>query len=268
MSAPSGITLPVNYSISSIIRCILQDNHRARSLSAGGKQKRYDRCRAMAAQHPGLSRLLRISAIRSYPIQGAGNFMRVGILPPQLVIADQRFRDMCMLPFWTVYTDGAGAVYRHFGMCPGHGRLPCCPPAAPGTDAVQAQLDASDLFIVMQTGLLNQRWNTPWKFSVLHRLARDVRELLGQHAVTGLYGSGPCHACSTQDCLHSQPCACPELQTCSLESRGICVERICDDLAHLTGNSAWRLRWLKHFGLPQQTPRKWKYVQALSVKLP
>jgi len=60
----------------------------------------------------------------------------------------------------------------------------------------------------------------------------------------------------------------PKMKTISLESMGICVDRICSDLALLTGTPRWRLTWLKHFGLPQQTPEQWKYVVALAVRLP
>ena len=39
------------------------------------------------------------------------------------------------------------------------------------------------------------------------------------------------------------------------------------DLAMLTGIKSWQLTWLKHFGLPQQRPKQWKYVEAISIKL-
>jgi hypothetical protein len=48
---------------------------------------------------------------------------------------------------------------------------------------------------------------------------------------------------------------------------GICVDRLCSDLALLTANKAWKLTWLRHFGLPQQRPKKWKYVEAISLGL-
>ncbi len=107
----------------------------------------------------------------------------------------------------------------------------------------------------------------PVKYSISSIISCIPKKLLGPHSVSGIYGC-PCNACSAQACLCAKPCASPALQTQALESLGICVERICNDLADLTGNTSWRLRWLKHFGLPQQTPKTWKYVQAISVKLP
>ncbi|MCX5900579.1 MAG: DUF2284 domain-containing protein, partial [Proteobacteria bacterium] len=181
---------------------------------------------------------------------------------------DERFKNMCCMPYWTIYKGSSGAAYKRFDRCPGYGWLPGCPPQSTPVDTVQAILDRADLFIVLQTKLLVERWKAGWKFAVLHRLARDIESVLGKGSVIERYGSGPCNACPAQHCLHSEPCASPELKTISLESMGICVDRLCSDLALLTGNPRWRLTWLKHFGLPQQTPKKWKYVEALAVKLP
>jgi hypothetical protein len=200
-------------------------------------------------------------------IPGAETIARLGVLPPDMVIVDQRFVDMCRLPFWTVYNDTKGAVYRRFGPCSGCDRLPGCPPNAPSIEDTRRRLARSDIFIVVQTRRLCERWATSWKFAILHRLADDIRALLGCDAVTGVFGSGPCEACTAQWCRHGEPCRTPALKTASLESCGICVDRLCSDLALLTGNAAWTIRWLKHFGLPQQTPKTWKYVMGLSVHL-
>jgi hypothetical protein len=39
-------------------------------------------------------------------------------------------------------------------------------------------------------------------------------------------------------------------------------------MALVTGNKAWEIKWIKHFGLPNMTPKKWKVVFGLAVKLP
>ncbi|MCP4715815.1 MAG: hypothetical protein GY868_11915, partial [Deltaproteobacteria bacterium] len=219
------------------------------------------------ASHPELSSILSLKHIRSYPIKGSRFFARIGILPPELVVVDQRIKDLCSLPFWTRYEDPAGKVYQHFNKCPGVGRLPGCPPNSPDVAKVQTKIDSSDLFIVLQTKLQAERWDTRWKFDVLHRLAKDIRAALNREAVKEIYGSGPCTACRKQDCMHELPCKSPSLKTISLESMGICVDRLCSDLALLSGDKRWQLTWLKHFGLPQQTPKQWKYVEAIAVKL-
>ncbi|MFC1591765.1 DUF2284 domain-containing protein [Thermodesulfobacteriota bacterium] len=261
-------TRPVNYTVKNIIASILQDNKRAGRYSPAKKLKLYRACRKRLQSYPALARLTTTTTIKRYPISGADNFARVGVLPPELVVVDERFKDMCTLPYWTLYNDGKGGTYRSFGKCPGYGFLPGCPPNSPAVDKVQAIIDASDFFIVLQTRLLTDRWETTWKFTVLHRLAREIEQVLGKNSITGIFGSGPCNACRAQSCLYGRPCKSPRLKTIALESMGICVDRLCSDLADCSGNSAWRISWLKHFGLPQQTPKKWKYVEALAVRVP
>ena len=261
-------TLPVNYSVRNIIDCILTDNPRARKYSNRKKIIIYSNLVNKISKSPELASLCTPSHLQSYQMDGSDLFARVGMLPPELVIADERFKNMCCMPYWTIYKGSTGAAYRRFDRCPGYGWLPGCPPQSTPVDTVQATLDRADFFIVLQTKLLVERWKIGWKFAVLHRLARDIEAVLGKGSVIERYGSGPCNACPAQHCLHSEPCASPDLKTISLESMKICVDRLCADLALLSGDPRWRITWLKHFGLPQQTPKQWKYVEALAVKLP
>lgn len=259
--------IPVNYSIRNIIHCILNDSRGRRQPSQKRKKSLYDAALQRINQQPVLAKLLSIAHLHKYPIEGARYFARIGVLPPELVIVDERFRNMCTLPYWTLYRDTKGAAYQRFDRCPGYGWLPGCPPNSPSVENVQKILDRSTHFIVLQTKLLQKRWGVGWKFDVLHRLAKEIESVGGQATVTGEFGSGPCSACKAQRCLYNDQCRSPELKTASLESMGICVDRLCSDLALLTGNRAWNLTWLRHFGFPQQKPQKWKYVEAISLKL-
>lgn len=266
MNGKSG-KIPRNYSVKNIIDCILKDNRKACSYTTARKKKLFDQRVALLENYPDLQKILTIKHIRGYPFKGAHFFARIAVLPPEIVIVDQRIKDLCTLPYWTIYKDKKGSAYRAFGKCPGYGWLPGCPPRSPSVQDVQKMLDQSHVLIVLQTKLQSERWDTRWKFRVLHRLAKDIEQVLGKRSVTGLYGSGPCGACTAQTCLHNQPCKSPHLKIISLESMGICVDRMCSDLALLTQQNSWQLNWVKHFGLPQQHPKRWKYVVALSVKL-
>ncbi len=259
---------PANYSIRNIIDSILSDTKRAQKLAPAKKIKLYGSLQARLNLQPELRELLTPAKIRSYPIEGADFFARVGVLPPRLVIADERFKRMCCLPYWTVYKGQDGAAYKRFDRCPGYDRLPGCPPQSPAISDVVEKLERADALIVLQTKLQCERWGVGWKFAVLHALARDIERVLGTGSVVERYGSGPCSACHAQRCLHGQPCKSPALKTVSLESMGICVDRLCSDLALLTGDAGWKLTWIRHFGLPQQRPKRWKYVEALAIKLP
>jgi len=259
--------LPVNYSIKNIIASILSDVPAARRFSADRKRRLYRSALRSLEDYPRLQALLNARRIRAYPFDGSRFFARVAVLPPELVVVDERFQNLCCLPYWTVYSDGKGHAYRRFDRCPGYGKLPGCPPKARPVAEVKKLLDRSTHVIVLQTKRLQERWRVKWKFDVLHRLGREIDEVCGSGTVTGVFGSGPCAACNAQYCLYGRPCKTPALRTASLEACGICVARLCDDLALLTGDRAWKLTWLRHFGLPQQRPKTWKYVEAIAIRL-
>jgi len=260
--------LPVAYSVRTIVHCILTDNPKACRYTTAHKRSAYRACRARLEALPRLLQTLQLRRLHAHASEKARFFARIGVLPPELVIVDERFKHLCMLPYWTIHADQHGRAYRSYGMCPGYGRLPGCPPDSVPVGTVQSLVDQSDFFVVLQTRLHNDRPSDTWRFDVLHGLSRDIEHVLGRGSVVAKFGAGPCNACAARHCLYGQPCKTPRLQTVSLESAGICVDRLCSDLALLTNNPAWRLTWLKHFGFPQQTPRKWKYVEALAVRLP
>lgn len=258
---------PVNYSIKNIIASLLQDIPHAHRFTEGKKKELYRNALRAVDNNERLKSVLSLKHIHSYPIPGSSFFARLGVLPADMVIVDERFQNLCCMPYWTVYNNGTGGTYKRFDRCPGFGRLPGCPPSGMNIEEVQERLKKSSHIIVLQTRLLAERWKAKWKFDVLHRLARDIDDACGMEVVTGRFGSGPCNACSAQYCLQDQECKTPDLKTVSLEAAGICVDRLCSDLALVTGNRAWKLTWLRHFGLPQQSPKRWKYVVAITVNL-
>jgi predicted metal-binding protein len=258
-----------NYSIKNVIDSILEDNLKARKLTKTRKGLLYKNSLKALEKNPELKKLISLSRIKNYPYDGAKNFARIGILSPEMVIVDQRIKDMCMMPHWILRPDAGGKQTKTFGRCPGYGNLPGCPPNTTPVEEVEAKLKKADLFIVLQTHLISKSGDLAgWKFHVLNRLKRDIEKALGKGAVVEKYGSGPCVACKTISCMTGKPCKTPKLKTVALESMGICVDRLCNDLAELTGQNAWKIKWMKHFGFPQQKPKSWKYVEALAVKLP
>ena len=86
--------VPVNYSVKNIIACILEDNQRAKRFTDTEKAQLYRECLEKLRNHPRLKSILTVRHIRDYPINGAHYFARVGVLPPSMVVADQRIKDM------------------------------------------------------------------------------------------------------------------------------------------------------------------------------
>jgi len=159
-----------------------------------------------------------------------------------MIIVNQRIKDMCMMPYWIFRPDAGGNQTKTFGRCPGYGNLPGCPPNTISVEEVEEKLIKADLFIVLQTRLTAKRGDlATWKFHVLNRLKHDIEKVLGKGSVVEKYGSGPCVACPAISCMQGKPCKSPKLKTVSLESMGICVDRLCEDLADITGQNAWKI---------------------------
>ena len=259
--------LPINYSIENMVRCIEEDNAAGNRYTEAEKMALYADCRRRVDANPKLKRVLSLSHVRNCRVPGAEWIARIGVLPPQCVVVDRRIKELCALPFWLHGEDKDGKPVKRFGKCPGYDFLPGCPPHSIPAGEVEERLKKADILVVLQTKLLSES-GIAWKFRLLRRLASDIEKAAGKGAVVERYGSGPCGACKIQSCLSREPCASPALRTEALESMGISVDRICRDLAALTGQKAWEIRWIRHFGFREQTPKEWKYVMALGVRLP
>jgi hypothetical protein len=258
--------IPSHYSIDNIVRSIVADNPRGTAHTLRQKRDLYKNGLRQLDASSSLKKILSLSHIRGYDIAGSENFARIGILPASLVVADQRIKDMCALPHWTHIKDKDGNPIKFFGKCPGYDFLPACPPRSiPITDVTET-LDRADLFVVFQTRQLAEL-GADWKFRTLSRVAKEIDKALGKGAVVEQYGSGPCYACKKRTCLQGKECASPKQKMCALESLGISVDGICNDLAQLTGQKAWHITWIRNYGTPNQSPKKWKYVMALGVKI-
>lgn len=255
-----------NYSIDAIERSIVMDN-KIGSLPLETKQKLYDDAMAKLGKYPDLIKILDIRHLHTYPVKGVKNFARVGVLPSKLVISDERIRDMCRNPFWNnigPYGEPEGEI--RFTPCPNLAIHSSCPYYSPSAKEVRAKLDEADIFVAIQTKLFNSLDNA-FQFPPLHRLRKEINSLLGAGAVIQNFGNGPCQACR-QPCLGMGECRSPEIQTPALESQGVAVGQLNRDLAFFTGDKSWEIKFLKHFGLPNMTPRKWKFNIGLAIKLP
>lgn len=257
-----------NYSVDSIERSIVMDNSIG-NISLTTKQKLYKDAIAKLSKYPELEKLIDIKHIRTYPFEGVKNFVRTGTLPSKIVISDQRIRDMCRNPFWySLPNDDGTQGEMRFGPCPFLKIHSSCPyHSSLSSEKIRAKLDRSDILIVIQTKLLNQRDIPPYQFPILHKLTKEIKNILGPKSVVQKFGCGHCRACK-KPCLGNGDCRKPELQISSFESQGIAVGQLTRDLSFFSGNKAWEVKFLKHFGMPNMTPKKWKYSIGLAIKLP
>jgi len=258
----------INYSIDNIERSIVADNPIGTRYTDVQKKKLYVQKEKLLNKFLDLKKMIDIRYIHKYPIKGVNYFARIGFLPSKLVISDDRIKDMCQNQFWTAFRTQKKKSELRFTRCPGLENHSSCPYYTPPAEKVRLKLDKADIFIVLQTKLFNETKYVHWEFLTINRLREDVESLLGKKAIIQQFGAGPCQACYPHTCLRMGKCRNPRQQTPALEAMGIPVGQLCRDMALLTGNKAWEIKWIKHFGLPNMTPKKWKVVFGLAVKLP
>ena len=259
----------INYSIDNIERSIVADNTIGTKYSQVQKKKLHQGKERLLKKFPDLKKIIDIKHIHKYPINGVNNFARIGFLPSKLVISDDRIKDMCQNQFWTAFRGQRKAKREmRFTRCPGLEKHSSCPYFTPTAKKVRQKLDKADIFIALQTKLFNETKNIQWEFLTVNRLREEIESLFGKKAVIQQFGAGPCQSCFPHSCLGMGKCRNPRQQIPALEAMGVPVGQLCRDMSLLTGDKAWEIKWIKHFGLPNMTPKKWKVVFGLAVKLP
>jgi len=254
-----------NYSIENIAQSIARDSTVAKKYTQEDKKKLFQDQQSVLNKHHELKEILSLDHIHTYDIPWAKRIARLAIFPPELVIVDSRIQDMCSLPFWTYYGDEEGS----FGKCAGVGAFSCCPPFNLKAEKVQALIDKSDIFLVMQTSLGSMAGGSDpgGQFRTINRLRDEINAIFGKGAVVQKFGGGPCFACFPESCEGEGKCNFPNLKVPALEGMGICVDQLCKDLVSLTGDEDWKIKWIKGFGTPDQTPKRMKATMGLAIKL-
>ena len=259
----------INYSIDNIERSIVADTLVGTKYSNSQKKKLYREKEKALNKFPELEKIINIRHIHKYPIKGVKIFSRIGIIPSKFVISDNRIKDMCQNQFWTAFRrqrKRKGEL--RFTRCPGLEQHSSCPYFSPPAEKVREKLDKADIFIALQTKLFNEVKDIEWEYLTINRLREEVESLIGKKAIIQQFGAGPCQSCHPLPCLGMGKCRDPRKQAPALESMGVPVGQLCRDMALLTGDKAWEIKWIKHFGLPNMTPKKWKVLFGLAVKLP
>jgi predicted metal-binding protein len=271
----------INYDIRNIHDCIVQASEDYQKISKAEKKKLYREGLDRVQKNPDLKEILSMDHIHGYDVKGVKNFARIGILPPELIVIDERIRDMCLNQFWM-----GNPITRvnDFARCPAYGNRPCCPPFSPSSRKTKKLLDRSDVFVMLQTKLIGNEalpvqtegpkseaspdpyWN--WQYGTMLKLEEDLKSALGKSRVLAKYGAGPCVICGVTGCTMDETCKQPDKKFCAVESVGMAAGQMCTDMAYLSGDKRWEINWIKRWTLPTQTPEKFKFVFGLALKVP
>jgi len=254
----------INYSIENTHDCIVQDNRRYAKYTDDDKVSLYNEKLKILEGNNILKEMIDIDYIQKYNIEGVDNFNKIGVIPPELVITDDRIREMCGYQFWIAYRN---AAERRFTKCPGLGKHSSCPDFSPNAEQMQKLLDGADVFVVLQSKLVNFENGVDWQYDTINKFEDDLNERLGKGTVIKKFGAGPCQVCPPGDCLQNGDCEHPDKRTSALEACGVPVGQLCKDMALLQDNDDWKITWLKHWGFPHQEPDTWRLTFGAARKI-
>ncbi len=258
----------INYSIDNIERCIASDTDIYRTYTDEHKKALLVKKLAILDKYPLLKKMIDINYIYSYPFENVQNWGKIGIMPPEVVISDERIKDMCRYQFWTNFISRKTNQREwRFTRCPGIEKASACPYFSPPAQKVRELLDSSDIFIFAQTKPFADYGGVQWQYKVITQYCEDLEKILGEKAVVQRFGAGPCQICHPEGCLDNGDCRNPDKQVPALESMGIPVGQLCRDMSLLTGDKEWELTWIRRWGLETQFPKVWKVHFGVAVKL-
>jgi predicted metal-binding protein len=260
----------VAYDIRVIHDCIVKDTDIYRTFNTQSKKRSlYRDKKKVLDNNPEIKKLIDISAVRSLDLKCGALMGKVGWLPTELVITDSRIQEMChgMFSYPKMLSDKIGVNY---GPCPSCGKGSACPPFSYTAQEARSKLDEGDIFIVLQSKNFIEFSDVTYPGFhevLLRKLKKEIETLKGKDAVTCVLSAGACRLCHPKPCLGGGECRMPEHRFYALEAVGVPVAQLCDDMALLTGNNGWKMNFLKYFGTPRQTHKRWKLTCGIAVKL-
>lgn len=257
----------IAYDIQVIHDCIVKDTEVYQSFNKASKLSLYQEKKQLLEKHPDLSQMINTSYVHSLDPERGKLVERVAWIPAKLIIVDERIRSMCQNLFLLPreYAEKTGV---NFGPCPGFGNLSACPPYSLTSKEVKSKLDSADIFIALQSKNFIEPPGIPaWQDILVNKLKKEIEKVKGKDSVTIAFGAGPCRLCYPKSCLGNGRCRIPTRRVFSLESTGVAVAQLCKDIAMLTGESDWKIKFIKYFATPKQTQKEWKLTFGVAVKI-
>jgi predicted metal-binding protein len=258
----------IAYGVQVIHDCIVRDTDICRTFDTKSKKlSLYREKQQLLDRHPEMRKMIDAGFVSSLDPKRGKFVGKVGWLPTELVITDQRIREMCrnMFTYPKFVREKAGVS---FGPCPGSGKMSACPPFSPTPKETRAKLDQADIFIAIQSIYFVEPPGLPgWQDILVTKFKKELERRKGKGTVTAAFGAGPCQLCHPKPCLGGGECRAPEKRLFALESCGIAVSQLCSDIALLSGEPDWRIKFIKYYGTPRQTHKEWKISFGVAVKL-
>ncbi|MDX1779420.1 MAG: hypothetical protein R3339_11120, partial [Thermodesulfobacteriota bacterium] len=141
----------VAYSVEVIHDCIVRDTPLYNKFRSQEKKRvLYRKKKRLLETCQPVASMIDSSFVRSLDPERGKFLGKVGWMPSELIIVDQRIREMCRNLFFypDEYVKKTGL---RFGPGPGFGKLSACPLFSPDPEKTRAKLDAADIFIALQS---------------------------------------------------------------------------------------------------------------------
>jgi hypothetical protein len=258
----------VAYGIGVIQSCIARDTDVSKKFNAKGKKDAlYRKKKKLLDKHREIKEMIDLKFVKSLNRERGKYVNKVDWIPSELLITDSRIQGMCrnLFTYSKIYQEKTGLS---FGPCPGFNTMSACPPFSPSPEKTRAKLDKADIFIAIQSKyFIEPPEIAGWHDFLINKFKKEIEKVEGTGSVTVTFGAGPCQVCRPQPCLGGGDCRVPKKRIFALESSGVPVGRLCEDMALMTGNGGWKIRWIKYIGTPGQTSKRWKTTAGLAVKL-
>jgi len=270
MSTPPPLAFDdrIGYSIDAIERSIAADTELYTKYTNTQKKALYQATWKLVDKVPRLKEMIDVNYLYRYPVEGVEKWGKMDICPPELIIADDRIKDMCALPFWTDFLVRETNERKwRFTRCPGIYKHSSCQYHSAPASEVQQMLASADIFIIAQTKEFSEFGGVQWQYQTIKRYCDDLLALLGPDAIIQRFGAGPCQNCYPDACKHDGKCRDKKNQVPAMESMGFAMGHLCRDMALMTENDSWELTWIQRWQLKTQSRDLWKVHFGVAINL-
>jgi predicted metal-binding protein len=179
---------------------------------------------------------------------------RAAFLPPKALFVSNKIKHLCRLSYRR--PDGqvkpcGGFTKNYLG----------CSQYSPAESEIKHLLQKGNLFLFLQADGLTEIMQQATLLQLLYQIEGYFRQE-GVEVIMS-FGAGPCRACEACAGQCGRDCFAPNKRRFSLESCGIDVDWAMNRVAKKTSDLAWRLKWIKDFGLDSQVIKEFKSVIGL-----
>jgi len=115
------------------------------------------------------------------------------------------------------------------------------------------KLDQADIFIAVQSKYFVEPPEIRgWQDVLVNKYKKAIEKAAGEGSVTAAFGGRPCQLCHPNPCMGGGECARPSTASLRWNRPAIPVLQLSRDMARLSGDKDWEIKFSKYFATPRQ----------------